>query len=111
METGFAERLRALRAAHGLSLAQLADKIGLVKQTVGNFEKGRITPSYAVLVKLADLFCCRVDYLMCRDDQAPVVKPEPPAWVAELMPDLECLDKAGREAVRVLVKGLAKKDG
>lgn len=99
----FPKRLRQLRHDAGLTLAQVADKVGLTKATISDFERAKSSPSYAILESLANLFCCQADYLMGRE----ALKP-PPKWVAEIMADLEGLDPAGQAAVKALVKGLRK---
>jgi transcriptional regulator with XRE-family HTH domain len=108
MKNIFAQRLRDLRTANGLTMLQLAEKVGLIKQTISDFERSKSTPSYAVLEKIADIFDCQVDYLMGRDNHPPVVHPSSPAWLADLMPDMATLDHHGQEAVKALVKGLRK---
>jgi transcriptional regulator with XRE-family HTH domain len=109
MENIFPERMRQLRNGMRLSMSQLAERIGVIKQTVGHYETGKALPSYGVLIKLAEVFGCSLDHLTGLDDRPPAVRPEPPAWLAELMPDLEKLNPSGREAVRALVAGLRKR--
>jgi transcriptional regulator with XRE-family HTH domain len=104
----FSQRLRELRKAHGLSLAQLGEKIGLAKQTLSHFELGKAYPSYPVLEKMADLFECPVDYLMGRENVSFEAPPSHPKWLAELIPELESLNQAGQESVKALVRGLKK---
>jgi transcriptional regulator with XRE-family HTH domain len=81
----------------------LAAKVGLQGASIVLMEKGRRKPSYDVLGKLADVFGCQVDYLMGREAPEP-----PPKWLADLLPDLEALDKRGQESVKALVRGLKK---
>ena len=57
-------------------MAQLAAKLGVTMATVSDYERGKSTPSYSVLEKLADVFDCKVDYLMGRDGKTPVVSEE-----------------------------------
>ena len=75
-------------------------------QTIGHYETGQAVPSFDMLVKLAEALDVSIDYLMGRDDRPPPPKPSP--WLANLLPELEALDKSGREAVKALVKGLKK---
>ena len=49
----FAERLRQLRKAAGLTQQQLADRSGLAWSTIQQFESARREPAFAILVKLA----------------------------------------------------------
>ena len=110
MRNCFPERLRHLRKESGLTMAQLAKKLGVTLAAVSDYERGKTSPSYAVLGRAADLFECQVDFLMGRSDQEPAIKRGPPKWLADLMPELEALGKPGQDAVKALVKGL-KKEG
>jgi len=49
----FAGRLKALRAAAGLSQSALAERAGLSVSAVRQFEYGRREPAFGTLVKLA----------------------------------------------------------
>jgi transcriptional regulator with XRE-family HTH domain len=49
----FAERLRDLRQAAGLSEAKLARKVGVPFDTVHGYGLGRRTPSFPAVLKLA----------------------------------------------------------
>lgn len=49
-------RLRELRAAHGWSQADLAEKLGVSRQSVNAIETGRFDPSLPLAFKLAKLF-------------------------------------------------------
>lgn len=47
-------RLRAARTEHGLSRAQLAERIGVNVQTVGALERGQYYPSLYVALLIAE---------------------------------------------------------
>jgi DNA-binding XRE family transcriptional regulator len=51
-EAGFPQRLRALRLASGLTLADLAQRSGLNRSTIVGYEYGRHHPAPRVLAKL-----------------------------------------------------------
>lgn len=64
----FPTRLRELRKAKGYTQQELADILGLSKQTIYEYEKGRrypkgkeITPT---LVKIANCFSVSIEYLL-----------------------------------------------
>ena len=50
----FAENLRALRKAKGLSQEELAARLHVVRQTISTWEKGRSVPDAELLVRLAE---------------------------------------------------------
>ncbi|HPA11820.1 MAG: helix-turn-helix transcriptional regulator [Bacteroidales bacterium] len=54
-------RIRVERAELGLTQEQVAEKIGVSRQTINAIEKGRYAPSVVLALKLARLFGKRVD--------------------------------------------------
>lgn len=48
--------LRVLRAQHNWSQAELADRLGVSRQTVNAIETGRYDPSLSLAFKIAALF-------------------------------------------------------
>ena len=101
----FAARLRSSRLDAGLTGEDLARLAGLKRPFITNLESGARCPSVEALSRLAEALSVSADYLLDLPGSVP-----PPRWVADLLPEMGSLDKAGREAVRALVKGLAKKD-
>ena len=53
-----------LRMSFGWTQVQLAQKLGVTKQTVSNWENDNIQPSIDMLVKLAGIFHVTTDYLL-----------------------------------------------
>ena len=49
-------RLKVLRAERDLTQANLADKLGVTRQTVNAIEKGKFDPSLPLAFKIARLF-------------------------------------------------------
>ncbi len=49
-------RLRVLRAEHELSQADLADQLGIARQTVNALEGGKYAPSLPLAFKISKLF-------------------------------------------------------
>lgn len=49
-------KLKIQRAIHNLTQAQLADKIGVTRQSINAIEKGKYVPSTVLALKLAKLF-------------------------------------------------------
>lgn len=61
------EKLKALRKAHGLNQDQVADRIGVSKQSVSAYETASKVPSVDVFIRLALLYGVSVDYLVRLD--------------------------------------------
>lgn len=62
----FANRLKFLRQSKELTQVQLAEKLGVKKQSVSNWENDNIMPSVEMLIKMADFFHVSTDYLLAR---------------------------------------------
>lgn len=67
--TTLGERIRELRTAHDKSQVQLAQRLGVSKQSVSNWENGNAMPSVDMLVKIADFFSVTTDYLLGLEDR------------------------------------------
>ena len=63
----FAEQFAALRAARGVSLVELGACLGVTGEAVRLLEKGKRSPSFEVLIALADYFSVSLDYLVGRE--------------------------------------------
>lgn len=62
----FKDRLRDLRKENKLTQEEFANKLGLVRTTVTNYELGRNIPEADILNMIADYFNVTVDYLLGR---------------------------------------------
>ena len=63
------ERIRQLRIGRGVSQVELADVLGVTKQSVSNWENNNIQPSIDMLLKLAGYFSDSTDSLLGLDDR------------------------------------------
>ncbi|NTU50169.1 MAG: helix-turn-helix transcriptional regulator [Desulfobulbaceae bacterium] len=60
----FGEKLRALRLRHGMTMRDLADRLGLgTHGYIGDLESGRRQPSLELALQVAELFGVTVDQL------------------------------------------------
>lgn len=62
----FKENLRELRKENSLTQKQLASKVNIPETTYQAYEQGRTEPSIEVMIKLANVLECSVDYLIGR---------------------------------------------
>ena len=60
----FSEKLSQLRRKAGLSQEQLADRLGVTRQSVSKWESGTAVPELGKLIALSELFEVSVDYLV-----------------------------------------------
>lgn len=63
----FALRIKNLRLSKGLNQVQLAEKLGVKKQSISNWENENIMPSVDMLMHIADFFEVSTDYLLGRE--------------------------------------------
>ena len=61
-------RLKVARAEHNLSQADLADRIGVSRQTINSIETGRYVPSTVLALKLAGVFAKPVEALFSLEE-------------------------------------------
>ena len=58
------KKIYELRLSFGWTQVQLAQKLGITKQTISNWENDNIQPSIDMLVKLSKIFNVSTDYLL-----------------------------------------------
>ncbi len=61
VEMKLKNRLRILRAEKEISQKDLAEEVGLSRQTVNSIERGKFNPSIITALKIAEYFAVRVD--------------------------------------------------
>lgn len=63
------ERIREIRTAKKMSQVELANILGVTKQSVSNWENDNIQPSIEMLIKLAKALSVSSDYLLGIDER------------------------------------------
>jgi transcriptional regulator, cro/CI family len=63
----FSVRLKELRLQHGFSQEELAEKIGIKRNSYSDWENGKCKPNYEKLKKIADFFGVSLDWLFGRE--------------------------------------------
>lgn len=66
----FAKRLISLREQKNITQQELADALGITRQSLSLYEKAERTINIELLAKIADFFNVSADYLMGRTDTA-----------------------------------------
>ena len=64
----FNKRLRQMRMKRNLTQQAMADLIHVALRSYQCYETGTRTPSYVLLVQIADVLDVSLDYLLGRDD-------------------------------------------
>lgn len=69
-------RLRELRARHDWTQSELADRLGVSRQTVHALERDKYDPSLPLAFRIARLFRCRIEEIFRPDpDELEAVEP------------------------------------
>lgn len=61
--------IKVERAKHDMTQADLAEKIGVSRQTINAMEKNRYVPSTVLALKIAKLFDVKVEDIFSLDDE------------------------------------------
>ena len=64
-------RLEELRRQHGIRQEELADALGVSRQTVGSLENGRYNPSILLAFKLARYFGLAIEDIFLYEEEQP----------------------------------------
>ena len=62
--------IKDLRTAYNLNQVQLAERLGVSKQTISNWENNNIMPSIEMLIKVARFFSVSTDFLLELDTRS-----------------------------------------
>lgn len=65
--TIFLKRLKKLRKNKGLKQQELAEILGIKRNTYSDWENGKTEPSFENLIKLVDLLEVSIDWLFGRE--------------------------------------------
>ena len=69
----FQNIFKRLRNSCGLTQAEMAEKIGISRSTIGMYETGAREPDFETLEKIADFFNVDIDYLLGRTDKTTIL--------------------------------------
>ena len=64
-------RLEELRRQHGIRQEELADALGVSRQTIGSLENGRYNPSILLAFKLARYFGLAIEDIFLSEEEQP----------------------------------------
>ena len=63
-------RIKALRAERDWNQQDLAERLGVSRQSVNAIENGRYDPSLPLAFRIADVFCLPIEAIFERDREA-----------------------------------------
>ena len=103
------ERIRRARKERGWSQAELAEQINSDARQISRYEKGHITPSTEVIVKIAEVLEVSTDYLLLESGPMRQLRVEDRDFLARFQ-DLQSLTDKDREAVLHIVDALVTRN-
>lgn len=88
-----ADRLRDLRAQKGVNQDIAAEACDMSRVALARYETGQRVPRAEYVSRLADYYGVTVDFLIGRDEPAPIEKTPPPSTIdTQIMQELEGVD-------------------
>ena len=67
MKETFGDRIRRLREEKCFKQVQVAEILGVNRKAISHYENNLREPSYEILIRMADLYHVRIDYLLGHD--------------------------------------------
>lgn len=64
----FNKRLREMRMKHKFTQQNMADKLNIALRSYQCYETGTRSPSFDLLIRIADILNVSIDYLLGRDE-------------------------------------------
>lgn len=99
----FGNNLRDIRERKGITQQQLADRMGVDRSTIAQWESGVSMPRMGKAIELVQYFCISLDDLVSGETAQPSLTMEE----TELLESFRSLDEAGRRAALYAVRGIA----
>jgi putative transcriptional regulator len=69
MTTGIRNRVKELRTALGWTQQELADAVGVSRQSINSIERDRYVPSLMLALTFARVFGCPLDQIFSLEDK------------------------------------------
>jgi transcriptional regulator with XRE-family HTH domain len=105
---GFAERLRELRSARGLTQTRLAELLGMPARSYNRWERGGHVPHLGMAIKIADILQVSLDELVGRTPQTSEVAIRNHE-LHQLVQEVDALPDEDQRALMTVMDGLVKK--
>lgn len=89
------EKLQLLRKQKGYSQEQLADKLGIARQTISKWENGQAIPELPGLICLSELYGVTIDRIVKEDDECNIsLSQKADIDITAVIPFLICAKKS-----------------
>jgi transcriptional regulator with XRE-family HTH domain len=99
MKSEYGERLKIFRKSLGLSLDKFANRIGVSKATMINYEKGGTIPNIELISRMVTEFNLNFNWLITGKNESMIKK-------KDLMSVIPCLEKFDEETITSITETL-----
>ncbi len=99
------KNLKELRAASGLTLRELAMKVGISHNTLATYERNSVTPTIHYAVKICEFFKVPVEYLVYGKKVSTDFNDE---GLLKLFKEVDEFEEQDRETVKGVLRKLVK---
>ena len=86
----FSQIVKSLRLERGWSQQEVADRAGLNKMTISQYENGKRKPSFEVIEALAEIFHVDMNYLLGYTDK--IEKPAANKFLAVTLAEIDLIE-------------------
>jgi putative transcriptional regulator len=69
MDQGIQNRVKELRVERGWTQQQLADTVGVSRQSINSIERNRYVPSLVLALTFSQVFACSTDHIFKLEKQ------------------------------------------
>ena len=105
----FAQRLKELREARGLTQVKLAEMVGVIPRVYNRWERGTVTPRLEKLITLADILQVTLDELAGREEIKSIEFKVRDPRLHSLYKEIDTLSNEDQQALVVLLDSLIKR--
>ncbi len=97
------ETLKSIRKQKGISQAELADRLGIVRQTVSKWEKGYSVPDADMLLKLAGILEIPANELLGLSAEQPAGQDEIVRHLTQIQDQLALRNRRTNSVLKILL--------
>lgn len=98
------KNLRKIRKLSGMTMKDLAERIGVSESAISQYENGKRQPGYETLIELSKIFNVSTDYLLgIEDNELSVTDAD-----LELIKTYKAAKQSDKEHINALIKAIDK---
>ena len=99
------KNLRKIRKESGMTMKDLAERIGVSESAISQYENGKRQPGYETLIELSKIFDVSTDYILGIEDNADISMSESEL---DLIKTYKAAKQSDKEHIKALIKAIDK---